>query len=161
MRDDELGKLKPGYFADCILVDGNPVEDITVLQEHDKLNVIMINGRIHKASYKEFAKFEQPQPVMEPQENVKLNHFVAYQLDDGTGRLRVGHFDQQKSTITPLAFESGTPIENLYQVIEVGEDNVIAGGEPFPVTEQVCERMGDHVLIISNPFKSLTRLPGP
>lgn len=45
MREDQLGKIKPGFFADCILVDGNPVENISVLQEHDKLNVIMINGR--------------------------------------------------------------------------------------------------------------------
>ena len=56
MREDELGKIKPGYFADCILVDGDPVENISVLQEHEKLNIIMINGRIHKASYKEFHK---------------------------------------------------------------------------------------------------------
>lgn len=34
MREDELGKVKEGYFADLILVDGNPLEDITVLQEH-------------------------------------------------------------------------------------------------------------------------------
>ena len=137
MREDELGQIKPGYFADCILVDGNPIDNISVLQEHDKLNVIMINGRIHKASHKEFVKFEQPSPVMDPQPSVKLNHFVAYELDDGTGRTRVGHFDDAKGTITPLAFESGTAIENLYQIIEVGEDHVVAGGEPFQVTEKV------------------------
>jgi len=34
MREDELGVVKEGYFADLILVDGNPLEDITVLQEH-------------------------------------------------------------------------------------------------------------------------------
>lgn len=56
MRENELGKIKPGYFADVILVDGDPVQDIAVLQEHEKLNVILINGRVHKASYKEFVK---------------------------------------------------------------------------------------------------------
>ena len=137
MREDELGKIKPGYFADCILVDGNPVENISVLQEHDKLNVIMINGRIHKASYKEFVKTEQPQPVIEPAKAIELNHFVAYELADGTGRSRLGHFDQEKGTITPLAFESGTPIENLYQLIEVGEDHVVASGESFEVSDKV------------------------
>ncbi|EPQ51840.1 amidohydrolase [Gloeophyllum trabeum ATCC 11539] len=50
MRSHELGKILPGYYADCILVDGNPLEDITVLQDHDKLNVIVINGRVHKVS---------------------------------------------------------------------------------------------------------------
>lgn len=32
MREHELGKIAPGYYADCILVDGNPVEDIRILQ---------------------------------------------------------------------------------------------------------------------------------
>ncbi|EPQ51833.1 hypothetical protein GLOTRDRAFT_132644 [Gloeophyllum trabeum ATCC 11539] len=50
MRSHELGKILPGYYADCILVDGNPLEDIAVLQDHDRLNVIVINGRVHKVS---------------------------------------------------------------------------------------------------------------
>jgi imidazolonepropionase-like amidohydrolase len=54
MRSHELGKIQPGYYADFILVDGNPLEDIRVLQDHDKLNVIVINGRVHKASRKEY-----------------------------------------------------------------------------------------------------------
>jgi len=137
MREDELGKIQPDYFADCILVNGDPISDITVLQDHSKLDVIVINGRVHKASYKEFVKFERPSPIMEAQEEVKLNNFVAYELDDGTARTRIGHLDQQKGTITPIAFTSGTPISDLYQVIEVGEENVIAGGEPFPLDDSV------------------------
>ncbi|OBT70790.1 hypothetical protein VF21_10090 [Pseudogymnoascus sp. 05NY08] len=54
MRSHELGKIKEGYFADCILVNGNPLEDIEVLQNHDKLNVIVINGRVHKAGRMEY-----------------------------------------------------------------------------------------------------------
>ncbi|PQE05251.1 hypothetical protein CJF31_00008777 [Rutstroemia sp. NJR-2017a BVV2] len=54
MREHELGKIQPGFFGDCILVDGNPLEDITILQDHDKLNVIVINGRVHKAGQKEY-----------------------------------------------------------------------------------------------------------
>lgn len=59
MRGHELGKIKEGYYADCILVDGNPLEDITILQDHDRLNVICINGRVHKAGRKEYV----PPPV--------------------------------------------------------------------------------------------------
>lgn len=59
MQSHELGKVKAGYYADCILVDGNPLEDITVLQDHDKLNVICINGRVHKAGRREFV----PPPI--------------------------------------------------------------------------------------------------
>ncbi|KAG4437049.1 hypothetical protein IFR05_007463 [Cadophora sp. M221] len=54
MRENELGKIQEGFYGDCILVDGNPLEDITVLQDHDKLNVIVINGRVHKAGRKEY-----------------------------------------------------------------------------------------------------------
>jgi hypothetical protein len=50
----DLGKIQEGFFGDCILVDRNPLEDITVLQDHDKLNVIVINGRVHKAGRKEY-----------------------------------------------------------------------------------------------------------
>jgi len=60
MREHELGKIQPGYFADCILVNGNPLEDITILQDHDKLDVIMINGRVHKSSPLEHY---QPLPI--------------------------------------------------------------------------------------------------
>ena len=49
-----MGQLKNGNYADCILVDGNPLEEIEVLQDHDKLNVIVINGRVHKAGRKEY-----------------------------------------------------------------------------------------------------------
>jgi cytosine/adenosine deaminase-related metal-dependent hydrolase len=59
MRSEDLGKIAPGYYADCILVDGEPLEQIEVLQDHDKLNVIVINGRVHKAGRKEYI----PPPV--------------------------------------------------------------------------------------------------
>lgn len=137
MRENELGKIKPGYFADVILVNGDPLSDIAVLQDHSKLDVIMINGRVHKASYKEFIRIEQPQPVMAPKEEIKLNHYIAYELNDGTKRTRIGHLDDKNGTVVPLAFESGTAIENLYQIIEVGEDHVIAGGEPFQLDDSL------------------------
>lgn len=45
---EELGKIQPGYYADVILVDGNPLEDIEVLQDTSKLHAILINGHVHK-----------------------------------------------------------------------------------------------------------------
>ncbi|KAL2005354.1 hypothetical protein VTN00DRAFT_2565 [Thermoascus crustaceus] len=54
MRENELGQIKPGYYADCIIVDGNPLDDIEILQDHSKLNIILINGRVHKAGRKEY-----------------------------------------------------------------------------------------------------------
>ena len=54
MRSHEMGQLKAGNFADCILVDGNPLDDIEVLQDHEKLSVIVLNGRVHKAGRHEY-----------------------------------------------------------------------------------------------------------
>ncbi|MEM8815749.1 MAG: amidohydrolase family protein [Pseudomonadota bacterium] len=47
---DELGLIKEGYLADLLLVDGDPSRDITVLQDHEKLQVIMKDGAFHKNS---------------------------------------------------------------------------------------------------------------
>jgi len=54
MQGEELGKIQEGFYGDCILVDGNPLDNIEVLQDHDKLNVIVINGKVHKAGRKEY-----------------------------------------------------------------------------------------------------------
>ncbi|TCK20678.1 metal-dependent hydrolase family protein [Pseudonocardia endophytica] len=48
LRPDELGQVQPGYLADLLLVDGDPLEDITILQERDRINAIMKDGRFHK-----------------------------------------------------------------------------------------------------------------
>ncbi len=46
---DEIGTLAEGYRADLLIVDGNPLEDITVLQDPERyLKVIMKDGRIYK-----------------------------------------------------------------------------------------------------------------
>jgi imidazolonepropionase-like amidohydrolase len=47
-RPDELGQVKPGYLADLLLVDGDPLADIKRLQNQDALLVIMKDGRLHK-----------------------------------------------------------------------------------------------------------------
>lgn len=67
--------------------------------------------------------------------HMSFTNYVSY-LDAQTGRERVGHYDLEKKTIQPLAFVSGTPIDNLYQVIEVGEANIVNDGasEALPVS---------------------------
>jgi imidazolonepropionase-like amidohydrolase len=57
-QPDELGKILPGYYADLLLVDGNPLEDITLLSKHGKhLDMVLINGRIHKQLRKDMTSF--------------------------------------------------------------------------------------------------------
>ena len=47
-RGELLGQVKAGFLADLLLVDGDPTRDIRVLQDHDKLSVIMKDGKFHK-----------------------------------------------------------------------------------------------------------------
>jgi imidazolonepropionase-like amidohydrolase len=48
MRGNELGQLKPGYLADLLLVDGDPIADIRILQDRDRLLAVMKDGVFHK-----------------------------------------------------------------------------------------------------------------
>lgn len=48
MQEDELGMIKEGYLADLMLVSGNPLEDIQVLQDPEKIALVMKDGKIHK-----------------------------------------------------------------------------------------------------------------
>ena len=49
MRPHELGQIKEGFLADLLLVDGDPLADITVLQKAERLLAVMKDGQFHKA----------------------------------------------------------------------------------------------------------------
>ncbi|ORY26974.1 imidazolonepropionase [Naematelia encephala] len=64
---EELGKVQPGYYADCILVDTPDVlADVRVLQDTTKIHGIFINGHKHKLS-------ETPAPSYNPAEVTQKN----------------------------------------------------------------------------------------
>ena len=44
----ELGVIKAGALADLLLVDGDPLADIAILQERSALRMIMKDGALHK-----------------------------------------------------------------------------------------------------------------
>jgi imidazolonepropionase-like amidohydrolase len=48
MQGKELGEIKEGYLADLLLVDGDPVSNIAILQDRTKLLAIMKDGVFHK-----------------------------------------------------------------------------------------------------------------
>jgi imidazolonepropionase-like amidohydrolase len=51
-RPGELGIVKVGALADLLLVDGDPLADIAVLQDRGALRMIMKDGALHKAPEK-------------------------------------------------------------------------------------------------------------
>ena len=48
MMGDELGLIKEGYLADLLIVDGDPVQDVSILQDSSRLLGIMKDGNFHK-----------------------------------------------------------------------------------------------------------------
>jgi imidazolonepropionase-like amidohydrolase len=47
-KDGTLGTIEPGAYADLLIVDGNPLEDLTILRDRSNLRVIMKDGQFHK-----------------------------------------------------------------------------------------------------------------
>ena len=43
---DETGTIEPGKFADIIIIDGNPLADIKILQDLEKIKVVMLEGKV-------------------------------------------------------------------------------------------------------------------
>ncbi|KAF2846173.1 fumarylacetoacetate hydrolase-like protein [Plenodomus tracheiphilus IPT5] len=68
--------------------------------------------------------------TMNQDTSLRLTNYVAYR-DAQTGRSRIGHYDLSNTMVHPLSFVSGTPIDNLYQVIEAGEANIITADDPI------------------------------
>ena len=48
-RGGELGVVREGALADLLLVEGDPLADVTLLQDRTKLRAIMKDGAFHKA----------------------------------------------------------------------------------------------------------------
>lgn len=45
----EVGLVREGYLADLLLVDGDPTQDVAILQDKDRLAMIMKGGVLYKA----------------------------------------------------------------------------------------------------------------
>ena len=44
----EMGEVREGYLADLVMIDGDPVEDLTLFQDKDNILMIMKDGAYHK-----------------------------------------------------------------------------------------------------------------
>jgi imidazolonepropionase-like amidohydrolase len=49
LMGQQVGQVKAGYLADLLLVAGDPTKDVTILQDANNINMIMLDGRMHKA----------------------------------------------------------------------------------------------------------------
>ena len=49
LRGHELGQIKAGYLADLLLIDGDPLQDVGLLRQRDKLRAIMKDGVLYKS----------------------------------------------------------------------------------------------------------------
>ncbi len=45
---DKIGSVEPGKYADLLVVAGNPLKNLRVLQNQDSLRLIMKGGRVYK-----------------------------------------------------------------------------------------------------------------
>lgn len=45
----EVGLVREGWLADLLLVDGDPTQDVSILQDKDRLAMIMKDGELYKA----------------------------------------------------------------------------------------------------------------
>jgi imidazolonepropionase-like amidohydrolase len=48
MLEGKAGELAKGFLADLVVVDGEPQNDVRILQLPDKIKLVMKDGRIHK-----------------------------------------------------------------------------------------------------------------
>jgi imidazolonepropionase-like amidohydrolase len=45
---EQTGLIRSGFLADIILVDGDPSQDVTILQDKHKLIAVMKEGKFYK-----------------------------------------------------------------------------------------------------------------
>ena len=50
---DETGVLRPGMLADLLLVDGDPVQDVRLLEDSSRIHLIMQGGQVVKHTLRE------------------------------------------------------------------------------------------------------------
>ena len=45
---EPIGMIKPGYLADMLAIDGDPTQDVRILQDPSRIRMILKDGRFHR-----------------------------------------------------------------------------------------------------------------
>ncbi len=45
---EKLGQVSEGHLADLLMIDGDPIQDLTLLQDIDKILMVMKDGQFRK-----------------------------------------------------------------------------------------------------------------
>ncbi len=64
-RADRFGSIKPGLEADLIVVDGDPLKDIKVLQDLKRMNMVFQDGELVAGSERK-AALDEPEMIRPP-----------------------------------------------------------------------------------------------
>lgn len=64
----------------------------------------------------------------------RYTNYIAYRKPTSS-KSCIGHLDLATNTITPLTYASGTPLTSLYEVIEIGPQNIIPSSEQLNLSE--------------------------
>lgn len=54
--ENEVGTIEPGKLADMIIVNGNPLDDISILQNDSQIALVMQGGQILKSTLPEIER---------------------------------------------------------------------------------------------------------
>ncbi|KKB60848.1 cytosine deaminase, partial [Robbsia andropogonis] len=49
MQPDSIGQIAPNFYADFVLLDGDPLQDLKLLQDPNKILLVMKDGEIVKS----------------------------------------------------------------------------------------------------------------
>jgi len=84
-----------------------------------------------------------------------LTNYCSY-LKPNKKRTRIGSLSEDENSIQPLSYASGTPLSNLYEVIEAGEDRIIAAGEALDTSsvKLLAPISGRDVLCVGKNYAS-------
>jgi imidazolonepropionase-like amidohydrolase len=72
-----LGYIREGYLADILLVDGDPLADITVLQDKKRILAVMKDGQFHRAPPVKMAAMSHNSVRSSYSANTTVNRWAA------------------------------------------------------------------------------------